>query len=105
MASIDLQIPRRSLVAGALAGALALSRATAQTQPSGPDPLCPRCGGVGRVPIPDAKPFVWLKATPLPKLETVVDEQFCPTCQQAKAGDLAAELRGQIDAALEKNKQ
>jgi hypothetical protein len=92
-------------VAGALSGGMALSRATAQAEASGPDPRCPRCSGVGRVPIAGAKPFVWLKGTPLPKPETIVDEQYCPTCQKAKAGDLAADLRGQIDAALEKNKQ
>jgi hypothetical protein len=70
------------------------------------DPNCPQCGGLGRVPLKDAKPFVWISGTPLPKPEPAAGEQFCPACQSsADASVLAAEKKEQIEAALEKQKK
>ena len=42
------------------------------------DPDCPRCGGVGRVPMTDAKPFVWLQGTPLPKPDAIRRRTILP---------------------------
>src|SRR5438094_5164817 len=97
---------RRGFLAGSLVSVLAASRAMAQQSSAPPDPMCPRCGGVGRVPLGEAKPFVWLKGTPLPKFEAAVGEQFCPICQSAgKANALVAEAKGWVEAAIEKNKE
>ena len=59
-------VSRRIFLAGSLASTVAAGPIQAQ---EAPDPMCPRCGGVGRVPAGDAKPFVWLRGTPLPKWE------------------------------------
>src|SRR5204863_4387816 len=99
---------RRAFLGGALAISCSARHAPAQEKPTAPlpDPDCPTCGGVGRIPLLDAKPFVWIKGTPRPKAETAIGEQFCPLCQSvAKPDALAAEVKEQIDAALEKNKQ
>lgn len=97
---------RRQWLAGSFAGAWAGSVSLAQGQGSGqPDPDCPRCFGVGRVPLANAKPFVWLKGTPLPKFETALGEQFCPACQSG--GDnskLVTEFNQQFNDALAANK-
>ena len=70
------------------------------------DPKCPRCGGIGRIPLLTGKPFVWLKGTTLPKLESFIDEDFCPICQAGGAkSDLVADFKAKIDGALEANKK
>ncbi|HMC11026.1 MAG TPA: hypothetical protein VKH44_07035 [Pirellulaceae bacterium] len=98
---------RRSFLGGALAISCAPCIAKAQENSTPPpDPDCPRCGGVGRIPLLDAKPFVWMKGTPRPKADAAIGEQSCPLCQRAAKADLlAAEVNDWIDAALEKNKQ
>jgi hypothetical protein len=103
----SLSIPRRFFLAASLATGIAAGRRARAQEPAGaPDPMCPRCGGVGRVPIGDAKPFVWLRGTPLPKWEAIVGEQFCPVCQSGKkASELVAEAKAWLEAAVEKNKQ
>src|SRR4051812_40271016 len=71
-----------------------------------PDPKCPRCGGLGRIPLLGEKPFVWLKGTPLPKLDSFVDEQSCPICQPpSDKSELIAEFKAKIDGAVEANKK
>src|SRR5437868_3981606 len=96
-------VSRRIFLAGSLASTVAAGPIQAQ---EAPDPMCPRCGGVGRVPVGDAKPFVWLRGTPLPKWEVIVGEQFCPICQSGrKASELVAEAKAWVEAAVEKNKQ
>jgi hypothetical protein len=71
-----------------------------------PDPNCPRCGGTGRIPLKDARPFVWLKGSPLPTGQAAVGEQFCPVCQTgANAATISAEIKTQLEAAVAKSKQ
>jgi hypothetical protein len=96
---------RRGFLVGS-AACVAAGGIVAQ-EPSRPSPKdCPRCGGVGRLPLNDAKPFVWLEGTPRPRPESFVDEQYCPRCQPGKdAASLVAEAREQIDAAMEKHRQ
>src|ERR1700754_3246628 len=79
---------RRSLLGAAALGwlAAAVSRGTRAAELAAED--CPRCNGVGLVPIVDAKPFVWVEGTPAPKPETAVGEQPCPQC--GAGGDAAA---------------
>jgi len=70
------------------------------------DPNCPRCSGIGRIPLLTDKPFVWLKGTPLPKLEGFIDEDYCPICQAGgDKGELVAEFKAKIDGALDANKK
>jgi hypothetical protein len=72
---------------------------------SGADPRCPRCAGVGRIPVVDAKPLVWVKGTPLPRWETAVGQRLCPVCQVAgDSGAIAAELKQQFEDAIEANR-
>jgi hypothetical protein len=88
---------------GLVASRSALSKAATVSAPA--DSNCTQCGGLGRVPLKDAKPFVWISGTPLPKPELAVGEQFCPTCQtSSEASALAAEKKQQIESALEKQK-
>ncbi len=107
MTSDRIDIPRRSFLAGSLATVAGACPVAAQEESALPDPMCPRCGGIGRVPIGDAKPLVWMKGSPQPKWEAaIVGEQFCPICQSGKkASELIAEAKGWMEAALEKNKQ
>src|SRR5438046_1686137 len=98
-------ISRRSFVGSSLATVVAVSRAAGQVESAAPDPDCRRCGGLGRVPLAAAKPFVWLRGTAAPKAEAIVGEEFCPVCQPGgKPAVLVAEGKRRIDAALEKNK-
>ena len=106
---IDLEkrLTRRGLLKGAASACSGLSIATLfrQGQAAPPDPDCIRCRGIGRIPIADAKPFVWLKGTPLPKLESAVGEEYCPNCQGgADSRELVSELKRQIDGAIAANK-
>src|SRR5256885_1996090 len=95
---------RRSFLVGSLAIGITASRAMAQEAAGAPDPVCPRCDGIGRVPIGDAKPLVWMKGSPQPKWDAaIVGEEFCPVCQSGKkASELIAEAKGWVEAALEK---
>jgi hypothetical protein len=69
------------------------------------DPNCPRCGGIGRIPTLAEKPFVWLKGTPLPKLDAFIDEDFCPICQgDGDKSELVEDFKAKIDGAIEANK-
>ena len=99
-------LPRRLFLAASTA-TIGLSQvAFCNSNSEAPDADCPRCAGIGRIPISDAKPFVWTRGTPLPKPELIVGEQFCPVCQPG--GDptaLASDARQRIDAAVEKHKQ
>src|SRR5437588_6140752 len=99
---------RRTFLSTAIATSC-VATAAANTQPAAtalPDPDCPRCGGIGRIPLKDAKPFVWLKGTPQPKWDTAVGEQPCPVCQSGLTpAALAREFKEAVDAGLEKNKQ
>jgi len=100
--------PRRKFLSIAFAaGCVAKSGAGRQpAAASMPDPDCPRCGGAGRIPVKDSKPFVWLKGTPQPKWETAVGELSCPVCQTGIApGAVGLEFKEAVDAGLEKNKQ
>jgi hypothetical protein len=99
---------RRTFISTAIAAGCAASSAVGRQPATGspPDPDCARCGGVGRIPLKDAKPFVWLKGSPQPKWEAVVGEQPCPLCQPGLTpAALAAEFKEAVDAGLEKNKQ
>jgi hypothetical protein len=102
------RLSRRKFL-GAVGGGLVASRhltGNGAEESTAADPNCPRCGGLGRVPLKDAKPFVWISGTPLPKPEPAVGEQFCPACQPpAEASVLAAEKKEQMEAALEKQKK
>jgi hypothetical protein len=70
------------------------------------DSNCPRCGGIGRIPLLTEKPFVWLKGTPLPKLDGFIDEQHCPICQTGgDKGQLVTDFKARIDGALDANKK
>src|SRR4051812_48203049 len=97
------RLSRRSWLASVVVASCAVRAAAgqenaAQEKPSGegPDPNCPRCGGLGRIPMDGAKPFVWTKGSPLPKWDSAAGERFCPTCQtQADAALLAAHFKEQ----------
>lgn len=104
-----IRIPRRTFLGAAAAG-LVLTRGEMVAQAAKAlllaDPSCPECAGLGRVPLKDAKPFVWIHGAPLPKLESVVGEQYCATCQpSADNSMLAAEIKEQIESAIEKQKE
>src|SRR5262245_21791489 len=91
-------LSRRAFLGAAGAGLVAscqvVGKASAESTLADPD--CLQCGGLGRVPLKDAKPFVWISGTPIPKPETAVGEQFCPTCQiSPESGVLAAEKKEQ----------
>jgi len=61
---------------------------------------------MGRIPLKDAKPLVWIKGTPLPRWDTSTGEQWCPVCQPlGDASALASDLKEQFEAVLENNKQ
>src|SRR5262245_39958797 len=99
-------LPRREFVAGAAAALWMAPFATRDAHGAPPDRDCPRCAGLGRIPLADAKPFVWTLGSPLPKLETIVGDEFCPVCQSAAdSNTLATEVKQRIDAAVEKHKQ
>jgi hypothetical protein len=94
---------RRALIAAVVSAGPAMA---APDEKVVPDPNCPGCSGVGRIPVTGAKPFVWVKSTPQPRWESVVGERPCPACQSG--GDpaaIAAEMREQAAAALVQNKQ
>jgi hypothetical protein len=99
---------RRQILAGTFS-ASALALVTAAAEPAVrqlPEADCPRCGGLGRLPLKDAKPWVWVKGTAPPKWEAAVGEQFCPLCQmESDASSLSGELKEQWDDALENNRQ
>jgi hypothetical protein len=99
---------RRTFLSTVIAASCAASSAAAQ-QPAAaslPDPDCTRCRGIGRIPVKDAKPFVWLKGSSHPRWETAVGEQPCPLCQPGLTpAALAAEFKEAVDAGLEKNKE
>jgi len=105
------ELSRRALIAGSAAvGCLAsycLPERAALAEESvypPPDPKCPRCGGIGRVPLLDAKPFVWLKSAVHPRFETMVGGEFCPECQKnADPALLVAEAKERFEGALEKH--
>src|SRR5215831_5760598 len=107
MTTDRFSIPRRSFLAGSLAMGFAGSPGIGQEVSGVPDPNCPRCGGIGRVPVGDARPSVWMKGSALPKWDAAtVGEQYCPVCQSGrKASELVAEAKAAVEAVLEKNKQ
>lgn len=71
----------------------------------GPD-LCPRCGGVGLIPLTGAKPFVWVSGGPAAKAESAVGEQHCPQCKSgSNPKDLVDVAQERIDRAQEKHAQ
>jgi hypothetical protein len=97
---------RRKFLTSIAAGCAAYSSVARRSAGAEPDPDCPRCGGVGRVPVRDAKPLVWLKGTPHPKWETAIGEQPCPVCQAGVTlAAIAADFKEAVNTALEKNKQ
>jgi len=93
---------RQFVVAAAMGTTLAIGRrASAQS-----DSNCPRCGGLGRIPLLTEKPFVWMKGTHLPKLESFLDEQSCPICHRGgDKAELVAEFAAKVDGAVEANKE
>jgi len=101
-------LPRRGFLAGTIGIALIGPRATAQQKAANPppDPQCLRCSGVGRIPLKDAKPFVWLQGTSPTKLESALGEQWCPICQSgADSAVLVGEMKDNVAAAIDKNRQ
>jgi hypothetical protein len=103
--SAGCQLSRREFLAGAATAGVIATNVAALDAFRSPMAKCVRCGGSGLVPLKDAKPFVWLAGTPLPKLETAVDEQACPVCQPvADPVRLAAAAKERIDAAIEKQR-
>jgi len=65
-----------------------------------------RCGGATRVPIKDARPFVWVEGMPEPRGEAMVGEQACPACQvDPQVDQIVAEAQKRIDAALAHHRQ
>src|SRR5262249_47547643 len=102
------RLSRRVMLTGSFALCWSVRTALAQETPSvaASDPTCPRCGGIGRIPIADAKPLVWMKGTPLPKWDSAVGERICPACQVGgNAEAIVAELKQQFEAAIEANRQ
>jgi hypothetical protein len=99
-------LPRRTVLAATAASVGLCSFAAGQSQSEQGDPDCSKCSGIGRIPIADARPFVWTLGTALPRLETIVGEQFCTICRPAgDATQLVSEVQQYIDAAVEKHKQ
>jgi hypothetical protein len=100
-------IARRAFLAQAVAIGCAARSASGQVTTSAtPDPNCPRCGGFGRIPLTDARPFVWLKGSPLPTGQSMAGEQFCSVCQPSgNAAAIVAEAKEQLEAAVAKSKQ
>ena len=47
-----------------------------------PDPNCPKCRGLGKVPLAPFKPYGHMEGMPPPKPEQAVFWRFCPKCQQ-----------------------
>ena len=85
------------------ASGLSLLGASALAQKRGADD-CPQCGGVGLVPIPDAKPFVWVDGQPAPKPEAAVGEQHCPVCRAGgDSAELVAAAKGRFERAQSKH--
>jgi hypothetical protein len=100
--------PRRTFLLATIATGCSAASISAGKQPTvnEPDPNCPRCLGVGRLPAKDTKPLVWLKGTPQPKWDAAVGEQPCPICQPGLTpAAIAAEFKEAVLAGLEKNKQ
>ena len=91
---------RRAWLASAVAWSCASSLATAQSRPKNTTARCPRCFGLTRIPLKDAKPFVWVDGMPPPRAEDAVGEQACPECQmQPLNGRIVAEIEQQIETA------
>lgn len=100
-------LTRRAALLGSLgAVAVALPVHGEPASPAAPNAECPHCGGTGRVPLKDARPFVWIEPAPHPKPESLVAEQFCPVCQtDAKEDVIVQEAKEQFEAALEQHHQ
>src|SRR5262245_55056018 len=82
---------------------LSLLGVTALAQERGADD-CVQCGGVGLVPIPDAKPFVWVDGQAPPKPESAVGEQHCPVCRVGRdPSSLVAAAKERIERAQAKH--
>src|SRR5687768_1382031 len=99
---------RRSCLLGSLGLGLgsALRPAFSQSAPKSDSTTCPRCGGLGRIPLKDAKSFVWIEGLPPPSSEAAVGEQACPQCQsEPRAEQIAAEVQEQLDTALAHHRQ
>lgn len=63
---------------------------------------CPRCGGLGRIPQENLKPFVWISGQPLPRPETFLDERDCPVCSGGQPLD-TERARQQLEQAQQRN--
>lgn len=99
-------LSRRNFFAQTAIAALAVSARAAQEKASSPDPQCARCAGMGRIPLKDAKPLVWLKGTPPPRWESVVGEQWCTICQPGNdPAALVAALKQDANLAIEKSRE
>ena len=91
---------RRAWLASAVAWSCASSLATAQSRPKNTTARCPRCFGLTRIPLKDAKPFVWVDGMPPSRAEDAVSEQACPECQmQPLNGRIVVEIE-QISFAI-----
>lgn len=67
---------------------------------------CPLCGGLGRVPLRDARAFAWVEPTAKPQWDALVGEQLCSQCQSSTNPNvLAEEARQQFEAALESHRR
>jgi hypothetical protein len=98
---------RRSFipVAGACLFASSAALAGQDRLPSSASSDCPRCRGLGLIPTKDAKPWVWLKGSPIPRGDAMLGEQSCPVCHAGPpASELSAKFKEQIETALERNK-
>ena len=91
-----IHVSRRGFLAGAATIAYTASSIAAQHRPPRPPIPIARAVADGRIPLLDARPFVWIKGTPRPTGHAAVGEQFCPVCQSGEdAAELAVEAKAQ----------
>jgi hypothetical protein len=89
-----------------LLGAFAMAAAARTSRSQAPTSSCPRCHGLGRLPLKDARPWVWLEPAATPKWDSIIDEQPCPACQtNSEKTTFASELQGQFETAQENHRR
>ena len=98
-------ISRRSALAGSL-GILLHAHSAGKEPPTSLVPDCPRCGGFGRIPLKDARPWIWIEPAAAPKWDSIIGEQPCPICQSdTTAAKIAQELQECFETAQENHRR
>lgn len=102
----NLLIHRREWVAGLVAAGIAARLGGDEptlAEPNRSD--CSQCGGLGRLPRADAKPWVWTEGQSQPKWAEALGETWCPVCQaDAQPAALVEELKQRFDAAVKNHR-